>query len=144
MSAKPAPINPKIDRVLALTERLTEVLKADIAALERCRPREMRTIDPEIQQLCALYGREAAGFNAAAIKAIPAPVRAKLAEATGRFRDALTMQCRLLTRMRNASEGIVRAIAQDVERRRNATRPYGRTPARTARPASALLYNSIA
>jgi hypothetical protein len=45
--------------------------------------------------------------------------------------------------MKNASEGIVRAIAVDVERKRNATRPYGRTPASTPRPASALLYNGV-
>jgi hypothetical protein len=46
--------------------------------------------------------------------------------------------------MKNASEGIVRAIATDVERKRNATRPYGRTPTQSPRPVSALLYNSVA
>jgi uncharacterized membrane protein YccC len=135
--------NPRIERVLALTERLTEALKADIKALEQGRPREMRTIEPETQQLAALYGREAASINAATIKSLPAPVRAKLAEATARFQDALKLQSRLITRMKNASEGIVRAIATDVERKRNATRPYGRTPTPMPRPASALLYNGV-
>ena len=135
--------NPKIERVLALTERLTEALKADIRALEQGRPREMRTIEPETQQLAALYGREAGSINAATIKTLPAPVRTKLAEATARFQEALKLQQRLITRMKNASEGIVRAIATDVERKRNATRPYGRTPAPAARPASALLYNGV-
>ena len=74
---------------------------------------------------------------------MPAPVRAQLTEATARFQDALKLQQRLLTRMKNASEGIVRAIATDVERKRNATRPYGRTPASAMRPASALLYNGV-
>jgi hypothetical protein len=136
--------NPKIERVLALTERLTEALKADIAALEQGRPREMRTIEPEMQQLCALYGREAGSINAATIKTLPLPVRTRLAEATRRFREALALQSRLLTRMKNASEGIVRAIATDIERKRNATRPYGRSPVTPARPASAMLYNSLA
>jgi len=135
--------NPKIERVLALTERLTEALKGDIAALEKGRPREMRTIEPETQQLAAIYGREAASIPAATIKTLPAPTRARLADATTRFQDALRLQSRLLTRMKNASEGIVRAIAVDVERKRNATRPYGRTPASTPRPASALLYNGV-
>jgi hypothetical protein len=136
--------NPKIERVLALTERLTEALKADIKALEQGRPREMRTIEPETQQLAALYGREANAINAATVKTLPAQTRAKLADATRRFQDALALQSRLLTRMKNASEGIVRAIATDVERKRNATRPYGPTPTQSPRPVSALLYNSVA
>lgn len=136
--------NPKIDRVLALTERLTEALKADITALEQGRPREMRTIEPETQQLAALYGREASSINAATVKTLPAQTRAKLADATKRFQETLALQSRLLTRMKNASEGIVRAIATDVERKRNATRPYGRSPIQAPRPAGALLYNSVA
>ena len=136
--------NPRIERVIALTERLTEALKADIKALEQGRPREMRTIEPETQQLAALYGREANSINAATIKTLSAPVRARLTEATARFQEALKLQQRLITRMKNASEGIVRAIATDVERKRNATRPYGRTPMPASRPASALLYNSVA
>jgi hypothetical protein len=76
--------NPKIERVLALTERLTEALKADIKALEQGRPREMRTIEPETQQLAALYGREANAINAATVKTLPAQTRAKLADATRR------------------------------------------------------------
>lgn len=135
--------NPRIERVIALTDRLTEALKADIVALEQGRPREMRSIEPETQQLAALYGREANSINAATIRTLPAPVRAQLTEATARFQDALKLQQRLLTRMKNASEGIVRAIATDVERKRNATRPYGRTPASAMRPASALLYNGV-
>jgi hypothetical protein len=135
--------NPKIERVIALTERLTEALKADIVALEQGRPREMRTIEPETQQIAALYGREAGSINAASIKTLPAQTRAKLAEATKRFQEVLTLQSRLITRMKNASEGIVRAIATDVERKRNANRPYGRTPAAVPRPASALLYNGL-
>lgn len=135
--------NPKIERVIALTERLTEALKADIAVLEKGRPRDMRTIEPDMQQLCALYGREAAALNAAALKSLPTPTRDRLADATKRFREALTYQTRLITRMKNASEGIVRAIAMDVERKRNATRPYGRGPGYAPRPASALLYNGV-
>lgn len=136
--------NPKVERVIALTLRLTEALKADIAALERGRPREMRTIEPDAQQLCALYGREATQINAAVVKSLAPATRARLSEATKRFRETLSYQSRLITRMKNASEGLVRAIAMDVEKKRNATRPYGRTPAAPApRPAKAILYNSV-
>jgi len=142
VSALPA-AHPKVERVLTLTVRLTEALNADIAALEKGRPREMRTIEPDMQQLCALYGREAASITPAIVKSLPAQTREKLAQATKRFREALSYQSRLITRMKNASEGLVRAIATDVEKKRSAHRPYGRTPAATTRPASALLYNSV-
>jgi hypothetical protein len=142
VSGQPGP-NPKVERVLALTARLTEALKADIAALEKGRPREMRTIAPDMQQLCALYGREAALVTPAVVKSLPLQTREKLSQATRKFREALSYQSRLITRMKNASEGLVRAIATDVEKKRNAHRPYGRTSTPPARPASALLYNSV-
>jgi len=41
----------KIERLLVLTERLMKALNEDIAALERGRPREMRSHKPEVQQL---------------------------------------------------------------------------------------------
>ncbi len=56
---------PKIERLIAMAERLIEALEADMAALERGKPQEMRTIDPEIQKLSAIYGREAAALNGA-------------------------------------------------------------------------------
>ena len=142
MSAQVA-ANPKVERVLTLTLRLIEALNADIAALEKGRPREMRTIEPDMQQLCALYGREAAQITPAMVKVLPAAMRNKLSDATKKFREALSYQSRLITRMKNASEGLVRAIAMDVEKKRNAHRPYSRTPTATPRPASALLYNSV-
>jgi hypothetical protein len=142
VTAQSAP-NPKVERMLALTQRLTDALKADIAALERGRPREMRTIEPDMQQICALYAREAAQINAALVKTMPAATRTKLSEATKKFREALNYQSRLITRMKNATEGIVRAIATDVERKRSATRPYTKTPAPPSRPANAILYNSV-
>jgi len=133
----------RVDRVIVLTARLTEALKADIAALERGKPKEMRTIEPDMLQLCALYGREAAAVTPAVVKTLPKPARDKLAKATKEFRETLAYQSRLITRMKNASEGIVRAIATHVEKKRNATRTYAPPAAACKRPASAILYNSV-
>lgn len=134
----------KIERLLALTERLTEALEADIAALERGRPREMRSPGAEVQQLTALYSREAAGFQPAVVKALPPEARARLTEATARFREVLARHGRILTRVRTATEGMIRAIAEDVAKRKSAQRPYA--PATLAKPTSAgaLLYNRVA
>jgi hypothetical protein len=131
----------KIERMLVLTRRLTDALHGDIDALERGRPAEMRTILPETQQLLAHYAREAAVIKAQA-RTLPADMRATLAEATVKLHEALALHERRLTRVRRASEGMIRAIVDDVERRRRVTRTYGPRP--TPRAASAaMLYNGV-
>jgi len=133
----------KIKRVIALSDRLTEALKADIAALESGRTRDMKIVDPDVQQLSILYGREAATLNAAAAKAAPAELRTKLTTATQRFHETLGRHARVLARVRNASEGMIRAVADEVVRRRTAARPYARMASATPRSAGAMLYNSV-
>jgi len=135
-----------IERVVAMAERLIQALREDIAALERGRPREMRMLDPEIQELSAQYGREAAALTRDTIESAPAELRARLRAATEHFHEALTLHGRILTRIRNASEAMIRAVAEEVEKRRNRSRPYaapygGRPDA--PRPTSAMVYNAV-
>jgi len=136
-------VSPKFERLIALTERLTEALKADIAALERGRAKEMRTIAPDVQQLTALYGREAVGLDAASARAASPETRARLTQATKRFHETLTLHTRLLTRVRNAGEGLIRAVALDVEKKRNAQRPYARMAPLATRSSGAMIYNNV-
>ena len=53
----------RIERLITMAERLVEALESDIAALKAGNARNLRTIDPEIQKLSALYSREAASLN---------------------------------------------------------------------------------
>ena len=76
----------RVERIVAMTERLTEALEADIAALDRGKPAEMVSIAPEMQQLTSNYGREVATLKATRLNALPAPARAALTAATKRFR----------------------------------------------------------
>jgi hypothetical protein len=131
----------RIERVIALAERLIAALEADIAALENGQPQAMKSLDPEVQKISALYAREAAGLNAAMAQAAPETVRNRLMATTARFREVLAHQARIVTRVRNASEGIVQAVAQEVERRRTIVRPYGQSY--KARPGGAMLYNTV-
>lgn len=133
----------RIERVIAMGERLIEALSADIAALEKGEPRNMRSIEPEIQQLSAQYGREAAGLNADALrKNANQPLYAKLKAVTGKLREILLQHARLLVRIKNASEGMIRAVAEEVDRRRIAARPYAPKNAYARQPA-AMIYNSV-
>jgi len=134
-------VEERVARVLALSRRLSEMLLADIAALDRGKPGEMRSILPETQQLLAQYAREAQALKNAMRTLSPA-LRAKLTAATAELNQALALHERRLTRVRNATEGMIRAVAEDVEKKRRITRPYGRT--QTARSAGPMLYNSTA
>jgi hypothetical protein len=133
----------RMERLIALTERLNDALTADIAALESGRPKDMRSIAPDVQQMTALYGREAAGLDPASARTAQPALRDKLFQATKRFHQILARHTRLLTRMRNASEGLIHAIANDVEKKRNAARPYARMAPPMARSTGAMIYNSV-
>ena len=130
-----------IARVLALTSRLTEALRADIDALDRGAPALMRTTAPDMQNLVGLYAREVACVRPI-VKSLPATICRELAAATTALHDALAQHERRVSRVRNASEGMIRAIVDDVERKKRLTRTYSLQP--SARPTpGAMLYNGV-
>jgi hypothetical protein len=133
----------RIERLVKMAERLIEAVEADIAALKAGKPQNMRTTDPEIQRLSAMYGREAQGLSAAAARTAPAPLRARFAETTRKFRDALQLHARMVTRVRNASEGLIKAVAVEVDRRAAMTRTYNPRAANYGKPAQAMVFNSV-
>jgi hypothetical protein len=138
-----SPDAQKIEALIAMAQRLTEAIEADIAALKAGRPQEMRTLDPDIQRLSAAYGREAASFDPSRAKLAPPEMRKRLVSVTARFHDALKLHNRLVTRMRNASEGLIRAIAVEVERQRAPKITYG-PPKTNVRPKSvAMIFNGV-
>jgi len=144
MSNQGTPEELRMERLIAMAARLIEALENDIAALKSGNPRGLRTIDPEIQKLTLLYNREAAGLNPDAAKNASSELRRRLLDATTRFRDLLGAQTRLLTRLRGASEGMVRAVAEEIERQRAPTRPYGSAAVQASRAGGSLLYNNFA
>jgi hypothetical protein len=133
---------PRIERLIAMAERLITALEADITALKLGKPQAMKTGDPEVQRLSAQYSREAQNFDPAIAKSAPAPLRTRFVEVTRKFRDVLLLHARAVARVKNASEGMIRAIAEEVDRLRAPMRTYGRsqTPARNS---GAMLYNKV-
>lgn len=138
-----SPAAERIERLVTLAERLIEAIEADIAALKAGTPQAMRTLDPEIQKLSALYGREAQGLSAEVAKAAPAPLRSRFAETTKKFRELLQLHARLVTRVRNASEGMIKAVAAEVDRRAAPMRTYNPRAASYGKPAQAMVFNSV-
>jgi len=118
------PETEKFERLITMAGRLVQAIEADIDALRTGKPQQMRSLDPDVQKLLMLYTREVQGIDPARSKSAPAETKKRLAAVTAKFRDVLGLQQRLLTRMRNASEGIVKAVADEVQRQRAPTITY--------------------
>ncbi len=132
---------PKLERLITMAERLIVALESDIAALKDGVPSRMVSQDPEIQKLSAIYGREAQNFDIRIAKSAPAALRTRFLTITAKFRDVLQLHARMLTRVKNASEGMIQAIAREVERMNAPTRTYGPRP--TAATAGAMVFNKV-
>ena len=146
MSAEPrSHQTAALEKLLAMGKRLADAVAADIAALERGAFQELRTTDPEIAGLAAHYAREIAALKAAGgVRNAPAALVAALRDAGARLKTLLVHHERLVHAMREASEGLVQTIAEEVEKSRNRSVPY--TPqAAQAKPAAsgAIVYNKV-
>jgi hypothetical protein len=133
----------RIERLVNMSERLIEAIEADIVALKTGKPVAMRTIEPEMQRLSALYGREAQGITPEAVEESPAALRDRFVETTKKFRELLVLHARLIARVRHASEGMIRAIAEEVQRQAEPLRTYAPLPSGYARPTPAMVYSAM-
>ena len=133
----------RIERLIGMAERLVIALEGDIEALKSGRPQLLLTADPEIQRLTALYGREAQGFDVRIAQAAPQPLRSRFVAITAKFRDVLTLHTRLLARVKNASEGMIKAIADEVNKANAPARTYGPRPGAAPQSSGAMLFNNV-
>ena len=133
----------KIERLITLTERLTGMLSEDVSALEKGKASVLNSTQNSFQQLLQIYIREAGSFDPASATAAPAELRQKLTQSAKKMNDLLALHQRMITRVRNASEGMIKAIAKEVERRKTAHHGYTRAPAARPRSSGAMVYNSV-
>lgn len=134
---------PRMERMIVLAERLVAALEGDIEALKAGKPMEMKSLDPEIQKLSALYGREAQTFDIRIAKAAPPSLRERFLFITAKFRDVLQLHARMVARVKNVSEGMIQAIAREVDRMNAPTRTYGPQSSYKAQPAGAMVFNRV-
>lgn len=143
MSAPKPQDNPRIERLITMAERLIAALENDIAELKNGRTVALRTNDPEIQTLSALYGREAQSFDPRLAQSAPPTLRQRFFAITAKFREVLQMHARMIARVKNASEGIVRAIATEVERMHAPARTYGPRLDSAPKSSGAMVFNKV-
>ena len=133
----------RLERMIALAERLVAVLESDIVVLKSGNPAALQSGDPEVQKLTALYGREAQNFDIRIAQAAPAPLRSRFLTITGKFREVLQLHTRLLARVKNASEGMIKAIAEEVNKMNAPTRTYGPRPGYPPQASGAMVFNRV-
>jgi hypothetical protein len=133
----------RIERLISLAERLIVALESDIDMLKAGKVQALRTNDPEVQKLTALYGREAQGFDPRIAQAAAPTLRQRFVAITAKFREVLQLHGRMLTRVKNASEGMIQAIAREVERANAPTRTYGPRPGYKPQSSGAMVFNKV-
>lgn len=148
----PAKIDPaeyatqrRIENLLAMSARLCDAISTDIAALEQGDFNKLASTDPEIGRLCALYGREVMALKSSGgVKNAPAELVAALKEAGGRLNRLLGQHESLVLCMRQASEGLIQAVAEGVEKSRTRGAPYSAAPkAKRQTSGGAIVYNKV-
>jgi hypothetical protein len=134
----------RLEQLLAVSRRLGDAIEADIEALEKGEFGGLKTTDPEVERLCSFYAREVKALKAeGGIKQAPPGLLAAMREAGARLDSLLKTHERLVAAMRQAAEGLVQAVAEDVEKTRSGAAPYCATPQAKRSSSGAIVYNKV-
>jgi hypothetical protein len=128
--------------MIDLTERLTRLLADQARAFEQHRPQDAAPDIEEVSRLSNQYRAGSAHIRAQPqlYETAPLEVRRRLLRATEAFDAVLQRQGRALAASKTVTEGIVKAIAEEIAAKRNVGRAYG--PNATRRPvATAITLN---
>ena len=126
-----------VELLIVLTEQLTQRLAGDAQAFEARRPHEAAERLGETSRLANLYRHESARVrqDPSLVAGAPRVLRQRLERATEAFEAVLARHGRALFAVKAITEGVVRAIAEEVANNRAATANYG--PGARTRPVSA-------
>ena len=136
----------RVEQLAALTERLTGLIAAQAKAFEAHRPQDAAPRIEEVSRLANAYRRECAEIrqDPALISAAPAALRQRLIRMTEAFDAVMARQERALGAAKIVTEGIVRAVAEEVAAQRNAGAGYGPGARAKAASATAITLNQRA
>jgi hypothetical protein len=117
----------RVEQLIILTERLTDLIARQSAAFEARRPHEAAQYVDEVAKLANLYRHESARVrgNVALVSGATLQRRQRLVRATEAFDAVLARQGRAVTAAKTVTEGLVRAIAQEVAEQRPNASGYG-------------------
>jgi hypothetical protein len=133
----------RVEQLIILTERLTKFLNAELKAVEARRPQDAAANSAETQRLANVYRHESARIRAdpSLIAGAPEPLRRRLMEVTKLFDAVLARHGRALYAAKTITEGLVRAIAEEVAVQRRRVAAYGPEARQYRADASAITLN---
>ncbi|MDB5458790.1 MAG: flbY [Caulobacteraceae bacterium] len=133
----------RMGQLIALTERLTALIAEQLRAFEAHRPQDAAINAEETAQLANLYRHESLKVRAdpSLLAGAPADLREKLIAGTRAFDAVLARHGRAVEAAKTITEGLIRAIAEEVSVQRNAVASYGPKAVQAVRPATAVALN---
>jgi len=116
-----------VRRLIALTQQLTERMRQDAEAFEARRPHEAAGRVEETQKLANLYRFESDKVrqNPSLVAGASQQLRQALIQASRAFDTTLARHGRAVYALKTVTEGVVKAIAEEVGRVRAASAGYG-------------------
>lgn len=129
----------RVEQLIILTERLTALITLECQAYEARRPQDAAPHVEETQRLANIYRHESARVRGdpGLVFGAPADQRQKLVRATEAFDAVLARHGRAIHAAKTVTEGLVRAIAEEVASQRERASGYGPGAALTASSPSA-------
>jgi hypothetical protein len=117
----------RVDQLTILTERLTDVIARQCQCFEQHRPQDAALLMEEVARLANLYRHESMRVRAdpGLVIAAPPEMRQRLIRGTEAFDAVLARHGRAVMAAKFVTEGLVRAIAEEVASHRDQLSSYG-------------------
>lgn len=133
----------RAEQLILLTERLTGLIAEQLRAFEARRPQDAAHNAEETARLANLYRHESLKVKAdpSLIADAPQELRERLVAATRAFDAVLARHGRAVEAAKTITEGLIRAIAEEVHKQRNAVAGYGPKAMQAPRPATPVALN---
>jgi hypothetical protein len=128
----------RVDQLTGLTDRLTALITQECKAFEERKPHEVALTLDETARLANLYRHESVRVrnNVQLVQAAPLAKRMKLMRSTEAFEAVLARHGRALDAAKSITEGIVRAVANEVASGKATGVGYGDSAAAATRTAA--------
>ncbi len=122
------PLSSPLAMPIAISRRLSEILETENELLRTRSPREIAQLQEEKSQLAGRFSSEMNTLrnNPNLVENATDAERSELRQGAQRFQVALKENQRLLFATKTVTEGIIRAVANEVERANNRAAGYNK------------------
>jgi len=143
MSISAATPAERAEQLIMLTERLTSLIAEQLRAFEARRPQDAAANAEETARLANLYRHESLKVKSdpSLVEGAPTELKEKLVAATRAFDAVLARHGRAVEAAKTITEGLIRAIAEEVHKQRHAVAGYGHKGMQAPRPATPVALN---